>query len=83
VSFFQFPWKCLTCFRPNHQGPAYSCKFPSEWSLLVFAFWKKLGVYLRYTITSSTPFLLLSLILGPAGRADYQDCNHLYVYTHL
>lgn len=62
---------------PNLAGSCLNCL------CLSVPFPKSLGAYLRYTITSSSSFLLLSLIPTPAVRVGYQDCNLFYIYTPL
>lgn len=79
VSCFQFPWKVLTFF-PTSQA-SLILQLVSALPLLVSAFSKNLGAYLRYTITSSSSFLHLSLISTPAVRVDYQDSNLFYIYS--
>ena len=84
------------CFVSNLPGkvspllpylsPPYSYKLVSELPLLVSVFSKNLGAYLRYTITTSSSFLLLSLLPTSAVRVDHQDVNlfsYIYIYIHI
>ena len=66
-----------TSVHPNLTGWCLNC-------LCLSVFSKNPCAYLRYTITSSSSFLLLSLLPTLAVRVNHQDVNHFsYIYIYM
>ena len=68
-----------TSVHPHLTGGCLNC-------LCLSVFSKNLRAYLRYTITSSSSFLLLSLLPTLAVRVNHQDVNpfsYIYIYMPL